>query len=151
MSMANIVLMNEAEAREYGNTFSLIRAAGKIMSLGPNAVIIKKGEYGAALFCRSENLLAQYFFAPAYPLEKINDPTGAGDSFAGGFVGYLARHNDTSIEAMKRAIIHGSVVASYTVEAFSVDRLRHLSLSDITSRYRDMQHFTHFEALNGAA
>ena len=151
MSMANIVLMNEAEAREYGNTFSLIRAAGKIMSLGPSAVIIKKGEYGAALFCRSENLLAQYFFAPAYPLEKINDPTGAGDSFAGGFVGYLARHNDTSIEAMKRAIIHGSVVASYTVEAFSVDRLRHLSLSDITNRYRDMQHFTHFEALSGAA
>jgi sugar/nucleoside kinase (ribokinase family) len=151
LSLANIVLMNEAEAREYGNTFSLIRAARKIMALGPMAVIIKKGEYGAALFCRSEHLISQYFFAPAYPLEKINDPTGAGDTFAGGFVGYLAKHQDTSIEAMKRAIIHGSVVASFTVEAFSVDRLRSLTPADIATRYYEMQHFTHFEAINGSA
>ena len=149
LSLADIVLMNEAEAREYGTTFSILRAARKIMALGPRAVIIKKGEYGAALFCKSDHLLSQYFFAPAYPLEKINDPTGAGDTFAGGFLGYLASHNDTSIEAMKRAIIHGSVVASYTVEAFSVDRLRSLTPADIATRYHEMQHFTHFEALNG--
>ena len=151
LALADIVLMNEAEAREYGTTFSILRAAKKIMSLGPRAVIIKKGEYGAALFCKSDHLLSQYFFAPAYPLEKINDPTGAGDTFAGGFMGYLARHNDTSIEAMKRAIIHGSVVASYTVEAFSVDRLRTLTPGEIATRYYEMQHFTHFETMNGTA
>ena len=150
MSLANIVLMNEAEAREYGNTFSLIRAARKILALGPRAVIIKKGEYGAGMFFKSDSLISQYFFAPAYPLEKINDPTGAGDTFAGGFVGYLARQHDTSLEAIKRAIVHGSVVASFTVEAFSVDRLRALTLDDIKQRYRDMQHFTHFEAMNGS-
>ena len=151
LSLADIVLMNEAEAREYGTTFSILRAARKIMALGPRAVIIKKGEYGAALFCKSDHLLSQYFFAPAYPLEKINDPTGAGDTFAGGFVGYLASHNDISIEGMKRAIIHGSVVASFTVEAFSVDRLRSLTMAEIATRYYEMQHFTHFEAINGSA
>ena len=151
LSLADIVLMNEAEAREYGTTFSILRAARKIMALGPRAVIIKKGEYGAALFCKSDHLLSQYFFAPAYPLEKINDPTGAGDTFAGGFVGYLASHNDISIEGMKRAIIHGSVVASFTVEAFSVDRLRTLTPAEIATRYYEMQHFTHFEAINGSA
>ncbi len=151
MSLANIVLINEAEAREYGNTFSLIRAARKILALGPRAVIIKKGEYGAAMFCDGQDFLSQHFFAPAYPLEKIADPTGAGDTFAGGLVGYLAKHQDISLEAIKRAIIHGCVVASFTVEAFSVDRLRSLTLSDIAQRYRDMQHFTHFEAVDGRA
>ncbi|MBI1800262.1 MAG: sugar kinase [Chloroflexi bacterium] len=151
ISLAHVVLINEAEARQYGNTFSLIRAARKILALGPRAVIVKKGEYGAALFTNGESLLSQHFFAPAYPLEKIADPTGAGDSFAGGFVGYIARRGDTSLETMKRAIIHGCVVASFTVEAFSVERLRHLTHEEIATRYREMQHFTHFEAMNGAA
>ena len=149
MSLADIVLMNEAEAREYGNTFSLIRAARKILALGPRAVIVKKGEYGAALFADGADMVSQYFFAPAYPLEKIADPTGAGDTFAGGVIGYLAKHNDTSMEALKRAIIHGSVAASFTVEAFSVDRLKSLTLDDIAERYRDMQRVTHFESMNG--
>jgi len=149
MSLADIVLMNEAEAREYGNTFSLIRAARKILALGPRAVIVKKGEYGAALFADGADMVSQYFFAPAYPLEKIADPTGAGDTFAGGVIGYLAKHNDTSMEALKRAIIHGSVAASFTVEAFSVDRLKSLTLDDIAQRYRDMQRVTHFESMNG--
>jgi sugar/nucleoside kinase (ribokinase family) len=149
MSLADIVLMNEAEAREYANTFSLIRAARKILALGPRAVIVKKGEYGAAMFTDGAEVTTQYFFAPAYPLEKIADPTGAGDTFAGGFMGYLAKHDDTSLEALKRAIIHGSVAASFTVEAFSVDRLRTLSLDEIARRYRDMHHVTHFESLNG--
>ncbi len=149
MSLANIVLMNEAEAREYGNTFSLIRAARKILSLGPKAVIIKKGEYGAAMFCDGVDVTKQYFFAPAYPLEKIADPTGAGDTFAGGFMGYLAKRNETSMEALKRAIIHGSVAASFTVEAFSVERLKTLTMDDVKARYRDMQHVTHFETMNG--
>jgi sugar/nucleoside kinase (ribokinase family) len=149
MSLADIVLMNEAEAREYGNTFSLIRAARKILALGPRAVIVKKGEYGASLFADGADMVSQYFFAPAYPLEKIADPTGAGDTFAGGVIGYLAKHNDTSMEALKRAIIHGSVAASFTVEAFSVDRLKSLTLDDIAQRYRDMQRVTHFESMNG--
>lgn len=151
MSLANVVLMNEAEARQYGNTFSLIRATRKILALGPKAVIIKKGEYGAALFCNGNDVISQYFFAPAYPLEKIADPTGAGDTFAGGFIGYLAKHKRTSMDAIKRAIVHGSVVASFTVEAFSVDRLRSLTMDEIAERYRHMQHVTHFDVVNGMA
>ncbi len=149
MSLADVVLMNEAEARQYANTFSLIRAARKILELGPKAAVIKKGEYGAALFCDGADVVSQSFFVPAYPLEKIADPTGAGDTFAGGFVGYLAKHQSTSMEAIKRAIVHGSVAASFTVEDFSVNRLRSLTMAEITARYRDMQHVTHFEAVNG--
>jgi sugar/nucleoside kinase (ribokinase family) len=150
MSLSDVILLNEAEARQYANTFSLVRAARKVMSLGPRAVIVKKGEYGAAMFTSSDHVVAQYFFAPAYPLEKISDPTGAGDTFAGGFVGYLAKHRMTTPEAFKRAIIHGSVIASFTVEGFSMNRLRDLAWEEIAERYEHMQHFTHFEALNGA-
>ncbi|MBI5876688.1 MAG: sugar kinase [Chloroflexi bacterium] len=149
MSLSDVILLNEAEARQYANTFSLIRAARKVLALGPRAVIVKKGEYGAALFTSSGNLLSQYFFAPAYPLEKISDPTGAGDTFAGGFVGYLAKHDATGDDALKRAIIHGSVIASFTVEGFSIERLRTLTWEEIAERYEHMQHFTHFETLNG--
>ena len=150
MSLSDIILLNEAEARQYAGTFSLIRAARKIMALGPRAIVIKKGEYGAAMFTQSDHFVSQYFFAPAYPLEKIADPTGAGDTFAGGFVGYLAKHGETSIEGFKRAIVHGSVIASFTVEGFSVNRLRELTWEEIVERYSHMQHFTHFETLNGA-
>jgi sugar/nucleoside kinase (ribokinase family) len=149
MSLSDVILLNEAEARQYANTFSLVRAARKVMALGPRAVIVKKGEYGAAMFTSSDHVLSQYFFAPAYPLEKISDPTGAGDTFAGGFVGYLAKNGMTTPEAFKRAIIHGSVIASFTVEGFSMNRLRDLTWAEIAERYEHMQHFTHFEALNG--
>jgi sugar/nucleoside kinase (ribokinase family) len=123
----------------------LVRAARKVLALGPQAIIVKKGAHGAALFYKSDHSLSQYFFTPAYPLEQVADPTGAGDTFAAGFVGYLAKHNDTSLESLKRAIVHGSVVASFTVEDFSIGRLKTLTQDDIKARYTELQHFTHFE------
>jgi len=147
MAAADIVMINEDEARQYANTFSLVRATRKILSLGPRTVVVKKGEYGAAMFCANEDPRAAFFFAPAYPLEKISDPTGAGDSFAGGFIGYLAQQGDCSDECIKRAIVHGSVVASFAVEEFSIDRLRHLTWEEIEGRYQEFKHFTHFEPL----
>jgi sugar/nucleoside kinase (ribokinase family) len=153
ISAVDVVLINEAEARQYANTFSLIRAARRILSQGPKALIVKKGEYGAAMFANGEAPTRSFFFAPAYPLEKIEDPTGAGDSFAGGFMGYLARQGTSGRlatgtlikEEIKRAIVHGSVVASFTVEGFGLDRLRRLTLNDILVRYRDFRDFTNFE------
>lgn len=147
MTAVDIVMINEDEARQYANTFSLVRATRKILSLGPRAVVVKKGEYGAAMFCANEDPRAAFFFVPAYPLEKINDPTGAGDSFAGGFIGYLAQQGDCSDECLKRAIVHGSVVASFAVEEFSIDRLRRLTWEEIEGRYQEFKHFTHFEPL----
>jgi len=145
MSRADIVVINEAEARQFANTFSLIRAARKIHALGPQTLIIKKGEYGAAMFAAGENPISSYFFAPAYPLEKIQDPTGAGDSFAGGFIGYLASVSTLGIGAVKRAIVHGCVVASYTVEGFGIERLKTVTWEDIQKRYEEFKHFTHFD------
>ncbi|MHB8618664.1 MAG: PfkB family carbohydrate kinase [Chloroflexota bacterium] len=133
----DVLLMNEGECLQYAETFSLVKAARLLLGLGPRVVIAKKGEYGAALFARGS-----YFFAPAYPIEDVKDPTGAGDTFAGGFVGYLAREHDYSLPAMKRAVIHGSTVASFTVEEYSVDRLRSLTADDIEQRVRDFEHFT---------
>ncbi len=145
MSAVDMVMINEDEARQYASTFSLIRAVRKLLVLGPQAVVIKKGEHGACMFCDSANPVSGCFFAPAYPLEKISDPTGAGDSFAGGFMGYLAREGDVSREAIKRAIIHGSVIGSFTVEGFGVDRIRNLTIEEIESRCWEFQEFTHFE------
>jgi sugar/nucleoside kinase (ribokinase family) len=145
IASVDIVLMNEAEARQYANTFSLIRAARKILSQGPKALVVKKGEYGAVMFANGDDPTRSYFFAPAYPLEKIQDPTGAGDSFAGGFIGYLAQRNSTARDDIKRAIIHGSVVASFTVEDFGVNRLRTLTKEDIEARYLEFKDFTNFE------
>ncbi|HEX6513559.1 MAG TPA: PfkB family carbohydrate kinase [Chloroflexota bacterium] len=144
----DVVLMNEAEALQYGETFSLIAAARKILELGPKVLLAKKGEYGAALFADQT-----YFFAPAYPLEVVTDPTGAGDTFAGGFLGYLARQGDYSLAAMKRAVLHGSAMASFTIEDYSIDRLRTLTLADVERRVEQFAHFTNpegsaaFEAL----
>jgi sugar/nucleoside kinase (ribokinase family) len=145
IAAVDIVLMNEAEARQYANTFSLVRAARKILSQGPKALVVKKGEYGASLFANGDEPRRSFFFAPAYPLEKIQDPTGAGDSFAGGFIGYLAQQEHIGKEEIKRAIIHGSVVASFTVEDFGVERLRTLTMQDIMARYREFKDFTNFE------
>lgn len=145
ISAVDIVLINEAEARQYANTFSLIRAAQKILSQGPKALVVKKGEYGAAMFANGGDPTRSFFFVPAYPLEKIKDPTGAGDSFAGGFMGYLAQEGEVSRDNIRRAIVHGSVVASFTVEGFGVERLKTLSLEDIRTRYNDFKRFTNFE------
>ncbi len=146
LKRVDVVLMNEAEVRQYADTFNLIVAARRILDLGPQALVVKKGEYGAVLFRRGSELTDSYFFAPAYPLEKVADPTGAGDTFAGGFVGYLARAGQVNADTIRQAIVHGSVVASFTVEGFSVDRLRDLTLSDIRQRYEAFRRLTTFEA-----
>ncbi len=143
--LADVIVINEAETRQFGKTFSLIRAARKILELGPKVLIIKRGEYGASMFAAGHDPISSYFFVPAYPLEKYQDPTGAGDSFAGGFMGYLAKAGPLSIGAMKRAVVHGSVVASYVVEDFSLNRLRTLTHAEIHERYEDFKHFSHFE------
>lgn len=139
MRSVDLVIVNEAELRQYAGTYNLLAAAREILSLGPKALVVKKGEYGAVLFADST-----YFVAPAYPLEVVRDPTGAGDSFAGGFLGYLARERSLTNDALKRALVHGSVVASYTVEDFSVGRLISLQQREVAERYEEFRKFTYF-------
>jgi sugar/nucleoside kinase (ribokinase family) len=134
------VLINEAEARQYAQTHSLLKAARDLMALGPRVVVIKKGEYGSVLFGRDS-----YFVAPGYPLEAVKDPTGAGDSFAGAFVGYLARAGDLEDATLRRAVVHGSAVASFTCEDFSVERLKSLDAVAVRERCAEFRRFTHFE------
>jgi sugar/nucleoside kinase (ribokinase family) len=136
----NILVINDSESRELSREFNLFKAAKKIQSFGPKIVIIKKGEHGALLFYENE-----IFSAPAYPLESIYDPTGAGDSFAGGFIGYLAKTDDISYENMKRAVIYGSTMASFCVEKFSLDGTRDLSYLQIKDRYNEFQSFSSYE------
>src|SRR5437667_5412582 len=128
----NILIINDSEARELSHEANLIKAAKKIQEFGPKIVIIKKGEHGALMFTEDK-----IFSAPAYPLESIYDPTGAGDSFAGGFMGYLAKTDDMSYENLKRAVIYGSAIASFSVEKFSVDGIRDLSLIEIKDRFNE--------------
>ena len=136
----NIFILNDSEARELSKEFNLFKAAHKIQNMGPKIVIIKKGEHGALLFYENE-----MFSAPAYPLESIYDPTGAGDSFAGGFIGYLAKTDDLSYENLKRAVVFGSTVASFCVEKFSLDGLRDLSTFEIKDRFNEFKRFSAFE------
>jgi sugar/nucleoside kinase (ribokinase family) len=140
ISRANVVTINDSEAREYAATHNLFAAARRILDLGPRAVVIKKGEHGAMLVWPEG-----VFFAPPYPLEDVADPTGAGDAFAGGFLGYLAQMNDTSFDGIKKAMIHGSVVASFTVEEFGPSRLARVSAEEILARYNLFQELTRFE------
>ena len=143
LKRVDIAFMNDAEARQLTGELSVIKAAKALMALGPKTVIIKKGEHGALLFSGD-----QHFAAPSYPLEDIADPTGAGDSFAGGFIGYVASQNDTSFATLRRAVIYGSVLASYNVEDFSLNRLRTLTDADIAARYRAFQEIAYFDALD---
>jgi sugar/nucleoside kinase (ribokinase family) len=136
----NVFILNDSEARELSKEFNLFKAARKIQNMGPKIVIIKKGEHGALLFYEDE-----LFTAPAYPLESIYDPTGAGDSFAGGFIGYIAKTDDLSYENMKRAVVYGSTVASFCVEKFSLDGLRDLSHLEIRDRFNEFKRFSAFE------
>jgi sugar/nucleoside kinase (ribokinase family) len=131
IGMVDMVSINESEARMLAGTSSIVTAARRILALGPKAVLIKKGEYGAVMVTDDE-----YFVAPAYPLEEVRDPTGAGDSFAGGFLGYLAQHDgDITPAVLKKAVVHGSAVASFTVEEFSLDRLRRLTRAEVEQQY----------------
>jgi sugar/nucleoside kinase (ribokinase family) len=134
------LILNESEARELMKETSLIKAGRAILKLGPKYVCIKKGEHGCLLF--SHDL---FFSAPAYPLEDIHDPTGAGDCFAGAFAGYIARHKNTDHKTLRQAVIYGSVVASFNVEAFSLKRLETLTFADIERRYLYFQQMSHFE------
>jgi sugar/nucleoside kinase (ribokinase family) len=132
ISLVDVLLVNDSEARELSGEFSLVKAAKKIMAMGPKYLIIKKGEHGALLF--HEN---QVFAAPALPLEEVFDPTGAGDTFAGGFIGHIAKTDDISFENMKTAIIVGSAMASFCVEKFGTQRLTEINKADIENRIQE--------------
>jgi len=133
------VVLNDAEARQYWDSPNLVNAGRSFLDLGPKAVIIKKGEHGALMFTDGA-----CFSAPAYPLEKLVDPTGAGDSFAGGFIGWLARTEDTSPRNMRKAIIFGSAIASYNAEDFSLNKLKKITRDDIFNRYMMFQDIVSF-------
>ncbi len=136
----NVLILNDSEARLLSREPNLIKAARVIRSMGPSVLIIKKGEHGALL--TTEQLV---FSAPAYPMENIFDPTGAGDSFAGGFVGWLARTDDMSEENLKRAVIYGSTLASFCVEKFSIDGLRDITYLQIQDRFRSFRELSRFD------
>ncbi len=143
LAHVDILVINEAEARQLADDANLVKAAQRILAMGPSTLVVKRGEYGVLVF--SEHSI---FSAPAYPLEEVFDPTGAGDTFAGGFIGYLASTNNLSDVNIRRATVFGSVMASFTVEDFSLNRLRTLTWSDIEGRYRKFQALTQFEGLN---
>jgi sugar/nucleoside kinase (ribokinase family) len=136
----DVLLINDSEARELSGDYNLLRAARWIQQRGPGAVIVKKGEHGAILFTGS-----LIFFAPGFPLEEVFDPTGAGDAFAGGFLGYLARTGSTDPEHLRRAMIYGSAMGSFAVEQFSVERLRTVTVTEIHDRVRLFREYTAFE------
>src|ERR1051325_5475062 len=129
LKMVDVLMLNDSEARQLSAQFSLVKAAKEIMKMGPKYLIIKKGEHGALLFHED-----QIFFAPALPLEDVFDPTGAGDTFAGGFMGYMAKMKDISFDNMKRAIIVGSAMGSFCVEKFGTTRLKEITAVDIDKR-----------------
>ncbi|HEY3041053.1 MAG TPA: PfkB family carbohydrate kinase [Pyrinomonadaceae bacterium] len=138
----DLVIINDAEARQLTEIPNLIKAARAILSWGPKALIVKRGEYGAALFTNGS-----YFAIPAYPLESVFDPTGAGDTFAGGFMGYLSSQEKLDEAAMRRAMIFGSVMASFNVEEFGTARLQRLTHDEINERFRTFKQMTHFEEI----
>jgi sugar/nucleoside kinase (ribokinase family) len=140
ISMVDVLIINDEEARQLSKEYSLLKASKIIRAMGPKILIIKKGEHGALLF--HEN---HVFFAPALPLEEVFDPTGAGDTFAGGFMGYLAATDDISFENMKRAIIAGSALASFSVEKFGTTRLTEITESDMEKRMQQFVSLTNFE------
>lgn len=140
INMVDVLLVNDSEARQLTGEYSLVKAAMKIQAMGPKFLIIKKGEHGALLFHGK-----QVFFAPALPLEDVFDPTGAGDTFAGGFIGHIARTNDISFDNMKSAIIVGSAMASFCVEKFGPNRMQELTNEDITARIDEFVELVNFE------
>jgi sugar/nucleoside kinase (ribokinase family) len=140
LTMIDVLLINDTEARQLSGEFSLVKAAKKILDIGPKYLIIKKGEHGALLFYGDH-----VFFAPALPLEDVFDPTGAGDSFAGGFIGHLARTKDISFENMKTAIIVGSAMASFCVEKFGPQRLKEITKADIDVRLQEFVQLVNFD------
>ena len=141
LALVDILIINDGEARMLANQSNLTKAARLISSWGPKIVVVKKGEYGVAMFTDDS-----VFGAPAFPLEEVFDPTGAGDSFAGGFVGYLAKVGRIDKDDLRKAVVYGSVMASFNVEEFSLNRLKKLRPSEIRERYRQFKELTHFES-----
>lgn len=140
ISMVDVLMINDSEARQLSGDFSVVRAAKKILTMGPKYLVIKKGEHGALLFHGDH-----VFFAPALPLEEVFDPTGAGDTFAGGFIGHIAKTKDISYENMKTAIVVGSAMASFAVEKFGCQRLREISAKDINERLQQFVSLSSFD------
>lgn len=140
IARVDILTINDAEARQLSSEHSLVKAAGKILAMGPKYLVIKKGEHGALLFSKD-----RVFFAPALPLEDVVDPTGAGDTFAGGFIGYLARTQDHSFDNMKRAIIVGSALASFCCEKFGIERMLEIDRADIDQRIQEFVELVEFD------
>jgi sugar/nucleoside kinase (ribokinase family) len=140
LGKVDLVTLNDGEARQLSEKVNLVQAAKWIMDLGPKHVIIKKGEHGALMFGRDS-----VFFAPAFPLEAVFDPTGAGDSFAGGFIGYLTSCNNLDDASMRRAVMYGSALGSFAVEKFSIERLMNLTRSEVDARVRQLRELTTFE------
>ncbi len=151
ISKVDVLLMSEEEARQYADVPGLVTAAHKILERGPRLLVIKQGSYGALLFGKD----GSFFAAPAYPLEDVRDPTGAGDAFAGGFIGYLAQAQQRgalTAADFKRALVHGNIMGSFHCEDFSMHRLKTLTPEDIAARYREFLNFTHFDPdwINGS-
>ncbi len=142
LGYVDILLINEAEVRQLADEANLVKASRIVLAMGPKTLVVKRGEYGVLVFTEHS-----VFSAPAYPLEEVFDPTGAGDTFAGGFMGYIAATNNLSDETIRKATVFGSVMASFTVEAFSFNRLRELSWEEIEARFRRFQALTAFEGL----
>ncbi|MGZ8846380.1 MAG: PfkB family carbohydrate kinase [Pyrinomonadaceae bacterium] len=142
IEVVDLLIVNDAEARQLAEEPNLIKAARKILSWGPHTLIVKRGEYGAAMFTNDG-----YFAIPAYPLEAVFDPTGAGDTFAGGLMGYLASQKELDESALRRAMIFGSVMASFNVEEFGTERVQRLTHEEINQRFREFKRFTTFEEI----
>ena len=142
VKVVDCIIINDAEARQLTDEPNIHKAAKKILDYGLKAVVIKRGEYGATLFTKDS-----YFVVPAYPLESVFDPTGAGDTFAGGFMGYLASQKEISDETMRRAMIYGSVMASFNVEEFGTERVDRLTHEEINERFRAFKKMTHFDEI----
>jgi sugar/nucleoside kinase (ribokinase family) len=143
----DVLLMSEEEIRQYTNRSSIVAGVHQLLDMGLHYVVVKQGSYGALLFGAD----GTYFSAPTYPLEEVIDPTGAGDAFAGGFLGYLSNvepqpDGHYAIDEIKRAVVHGNIIGSYVCEDFSIDRLRSLSMDDIAARYRRLVAYSHFDA-----
>jgi len=147
LRLINILMINDSEAKMLAKEPSLPRAARKVLAMGPQALVIKHGEYGATIFFREGafGLGSHPFRTPALPIEEVKDPTGAGDSFAGGFMGYIASQPELNREVIKRALFYGGVMGSFAVERFGTERLQSLSREEIDARFQVFRELTHLE------
>jgi sugar/nucleoside kinase (ribokinase family) len=142
LRLIDVLIVNDEEARGIARESNVLKSARRILDMGPRAVVVKKGEHGALLVTKTT-----VFITPGYPLEEVHDPTGAGDAFAGGFTGYLAKTNDLSDENLKRALVYGSVLASFCIEKFSIAGLEGLTESQLLARAKEFQRLSHFEGV----